>query len=218
MVPIFDDKVIEMRQCIDRKDVVALAYDGARLLPSFSHVLKCTCLLVFLVISSLQSKAQTAGPDVSRTSPPSVTLLLSPNDLPGVYYATLTLAANWGWETSPVIAAMEPGPLILKGGLKIIPNQIPPRLTIPDLLIVSTMGDLDMKIQFIAFLRRVLLNGGAVWVVGSQFPESLMTMPLSAGQEIALVSPQELEQRLARIKPEPIMPAPNFWFLLIRLR
>ncbi len=163
----------------------------------------------FLSLLSIQAHSSSGQPSVlpSKELPPTLTLTLAPGDHPALLKAILTFSQAWNWELSPVIVAMEPGPLILKDGLKLLPNEIPPRLTVPNILIISTLGALNPDLQFIAFVRRVLSNGGSVWVVGDSFPEDLASMPLSPGQEIRLLQLHELDEQLSRKTP----PSPMKW-------
>ena len=135
---------------------------------------------------------------------PDIALLLAPGDP-----ETLLLDLGNFWKASgrtdfPAILAMEPGPLVLKQGLKLLPNQVPPRLSLPRLLLISNLGDLAVPVQLLAFVRRCLVEGTAVWVIGRDFPAGLGELPLDSGQTIQLVSPDVLFDKLTAFFSTPL--------------
>lgn len=105
------------------------------------------------------------------------------------------------WESLPTcpfpkIIAMEPGPIDLIHGMRVLANEIPPRLTVPDLLIISSMGDLRISDPFLAFVRRCLQEKVTIWVVGDHFPEVLAELPLTPGQRIERIGLEDMGPRL----------------------
>ncbi len=92
---------------------------------------------------------------------------------------------------------LEPGPLILRQGLKLLPNEVLPRTTPPDLLAVSVLGELEVTNSLLALIRRCLMEGRQVWIVGPRFPEPLAEMRLEPGQIIERVDLAQLEARLS---------------------
>lgn len=84
----------------------------------------------------------------------------------------------------PTLAAHEPGPLELQEGLRLLPNEVSPRFGVPQLLLLSQAAAAQADVSLLALIRRVLLQGGQVWVVGNRLPDTLVDLPLEPGQEI----------------------------------
>lgn len=103
----------------------------------------------------------------------------------------------------PRIIAMEPGPLVLERGLRLLPNEIPPGLSPPDLLLVSASTEWEPPLVFLAFIRGCLSRDGRVWVVGERFPKALAELGLAPGSLIELISVADLATRLSEAFSSP---------------
>jgi len=165
-----------------------------------------------LQLLSLSSWGFVQDPDHENvSSPPSLSLLLSPNDREDIFQAVFQFWQETGETRFPTILAIEPGPLDLQGGLRLLANEIPPKLTVPELLIISNMGDLAITDLFLVFLRRCLAAGTQIWIVGD-FPEELIDFPLEPGHSLRRVSIAQLGQLLrsrARYGPQPDLVLPH---------
>lgn len=95
----------------------------------------------------------------------------------------------------PIIVAMEPGPLDLIAGLRLLPNEVVPKLSLPHLLLISNLGQLQFKDSFLAFVRRCLSEGIPVWVVGA-FSVELLEVGLEPGWQIQRVPLNKLGEEL----------------------
>jgi len=118
---------------------------------------------------------------------PIVSILMAPDEDARIVAA---LAHAWSHHPDrpfPTVIATEPGPIDLRQGLRILPNEISPDLTLPDLLLIPGSAHLVWDDLLLAFSRRCLLAGRAIWVVGDHFPEALAELPLDPGQQIPLV-------------------------------
>ncbi len=171
--------------------------------------MSATGFIVILHLLSLSSPGFVQDLDhQSAESPPSLSLVLSPNDREEIFHAVFQYWRETGQERFPTLISIEPGPLDLKGGLRLLANEIPPKLTIPDLLIISNRGDLTVTDLFLVFLRRCLAAGTEIWVVGD-FPEELIDFPLAPGHNMMRLSYAELSLRLrsrAHYGRHPVLP------------
>ena len=84
------------------------------------------------------------------------------------------------------IIATEPGPVSLANGLRLLPNEFLPNITLPDILIFSRATIANPDFNLLALLRRCLEAGRPVLVVGGQFPAAFADLPLEPGQVIGL--------------------------------
>jgi len=128
---------------------------------------------------------------------PKLALTITRGDDLAVLTAALRFAERCGEGWTPWLIAQEPGPLNTRQGLRLLANEVFPRATPPDLWVISTLGELRIDNLLTAFVRRCLLAGGEVWIVGPTFPEALAAMPLEPGQRIERIDSAELEARLA---------------------
>ncbi len=131
----------------------------------------------------------------------SVSLVLAPGDAERIFHHVLDFHVHRPELPFPRLIAMEPGPLVLEQGLRLLPNEIPPGLSAPELLLVSASPDLKPSLMFLAFIRKCLALGGRVWIVGDRFPEALADLGLEPGSVIELVPVEGLKDRLAAAFP-----------------
>lgn len=107
------------------------------------------------------------------------------------------------WEQQkgpfPIIVATEPGPLEMAEGLRLLANQIVPRVKLPRLLVVVNFGNLKANDALLAVVRRCLNEQVPVWVVGT-FPEPFLDLGLSPDQKIIRLDPPELGPRLEQLR------------------
>jgi len=132
--------------------------------------------------------------------PPLLLLVLAPGDQVDLLRAALDYWRRTGRCLMPRIIALEPGPLVLESGLRLLPNEVVPHLNrtdegLPRLLLISGLGRLRITLPFLAYLRLCLAQGVAVWVVGDRLPDGLTDLPLEPGQSIARVALAELDRR-----------------------
>ena len=136
-----------------------------------------------------QGPEQPPAPEPLRVS-----LVLAAGDDEAVLEDMTRLWDHMGRGPFPTIIAMEPGPLDLAHGLRLLPNEIVPKLSPPDILLISSRGALDDL--FFAFMRRCLREHIKVWVVGPDFPPSLCAFPLDPGFVIERIDQKDLFLRL----------------------
>ena len=130
-------------------------------------------------------------------------VLLSAGD-PAELVETLLRATGEGSGIAfPQIMALEPGPLQLDNGLRLLPNQVSPRLTRPQVMLISTYAPPKLDDLFVAFLRRCLQDGTHIWLVGPNIPEALLNFPLEPGQVIRRVPTAQLPQALRELATTP---------------
>jgi hypothetical protein len=133
---------------------------------------------------------------------------MGPGHDEAVLFALMHHSYRLGEITSPSIIALEPGPMDLARGLRLLPNQVSPRLTAPELLVISTTGPLPPDDGLLALVRRCLIEGRTVWVVGTTVPEMLLQLTLEPGQSISLIPVSALEDALRDTYPmedEPVV-------------
>lgn len=111
----------------------------------------------------------------------------------------LTQALSW-WQAEPnapmpLIQTAQPGPIDLKQGLRVLPNEIAPKLTVPQLLIVAHEQEQPMNDLMMAHIRHCLLKGVPIWVVGP-FPDAFLELPLNPGQRIERVAVEALSAKI----------------------
>ncbi len=98
-------------------------------------------------------------------------------------------------ELETMIVSNRPGPIQLDTGLKVLPNFVLPNAPTPKYLVVDTQLD-PLPDLLIAYIRACLLNGGAVFMVGTHLSESVSSMRLRPGQKISRVDAGQLQDRL----------------------
>ena len=154
------------------------------------------------------------------TDGPQLSLVLANGDDEQVLTTVLAFAQARRWTRSPTIIAMEPGPLEMQRGLRMLPNEIPPRLSTPRILVINHQAGLEFPMPFLAFLRRCLSEGTTLVICGNTFPEALAGASLlEPGQTIRLVAPADLAEVLAQLMPEePALPQLPAYFLHWRIR
>ncbi|MDJ0840733.1 MAG: hypothetical protein QNK37_29750 [Acidobacteriota bacterium] len=128
--------------------------------------------------------------------PPEISLLLSPGDSESLIAVMETYRREAGLTSFPRVIALEPGPLEMANGLRLLANEISPRLTVPRLLLISTTGKLTLPNTFLAFLRRCLGEGADIWWVGDRTPPEILDFPLDPGRRMEIVHPDQLVNRL----------------------
>ncbi len=126
---------------------------------------------------------------------PRVSLVLGTGDSEVLFGEFMALWMREAGGPFPSIVALEPGPIELEGGLRLLPNQIPPKLDPPDLLVIGEHGASEPSDIFLAFLRRCLALGTRIWVVGP-FPEAFLELELAPGEEIIRLEPEALGEAL----------------------
>lgn len=124
-----------------------------------------------------------------------IALLLGPGEDARVLTQTLSWWQEEAAAPMPLIQTAQPGPIDLKQGLRVLPNEIAPRLTLPQLMIVAHERQQPMDYLMIAHVRHCLLNQVPIWVVGP-FPDAFLDLPLNPGQRIERVSVEELRGKL----------------------
>jgi hypothetical protein len=82
------------------------------------------------------------------------------------------LACNAEQSFLQIITA-QPGPVQLDSGLRLLGNEVLPRITVPRWLIISLSGDMRQDFVMHALMRRALQEGATVWAVSEALPESL---------------------------------------------
>ncbi len=153
---------------------------------------KCAYLLVLL--STTWALAQ-QDLDHETHAWPRVTLVLGSGDSEALFGQMMALWMREGGGPFPTILAQEPGPIDLAGGLRLLPNEVPPRAEPPDLLVIANRGTLEPSDLFLAYLRRCLGMGTRIWVVG-RFPEAFLELELAPGEEMLRLEPEELGEAL----------------------
>jgi len=96
----------------------------------------------------------------------------------------------------PRLIAQNPGPLVMDSGLKLLANAVLPSATVPDVLLISTYGELTYNQQLLAFVRRCLIAGSRVIVVGDQFPEAMLAWQIPDGTQLQRCDLAELSTQL----------------------
>ncbi len=127
--------------------------------------------------------------------PEGISLLVRSGDDPAMLTTLLVFALPRS-GVLPRVIALEPGPLDLARGLRILPNEVVPRLSLPQLLVLPGQADLTLGFTILAVVRACLLAGGQVWVVGDALPHDLTELDLEPGMHIARLEQQDLQQHL----------------------
>ncbi|CAM2067888.1 hypothetical protein SCOR_21085 [Sulfidibacter corallicola] len=126
-------------------------------------------------------------------------MLLAPDDSEELFYQIMRYWSRHGDPNSfPTLITPQPGPIRMRSGLRLLASEFPPNWSLPDILVISTLGDwaLDLKVE--ALIRRCLARNRAVLVVGERFPEDFQNMSLEPGHRLALVDPGELFSELKK--------------------
>lgn len=152
------------------------------------------CALLLALLSTTLALAQQELDHQTRAFP-RVSLLLGAGDSEALFGHFMALWMREVGGPFPSILALEPGPIDLAGGLRLLPNEVPPRAEAPDLLVIANRGTLEPNDLFLAFLRRCLAMGTRIWVVGP-FPEAFLELELAPGEEMLRISPDGLAEAL----------------------
>lgn len=87
------------------------------------------------------------------------------------------------------LIALEPGPIVLTDGMRVLPQEVYPPFTFPDLLIVCPGGEGTWIPPMLSFLRACLDRQVTILIVADHFPVELMDFPLQPAQRIVRCDP-----------------------------
>ena len=95
------------------------------------------------------------------------------------------------------VQCLEPGPQALSGGLRVLANEVVPRLSVPDRLVIALDANAQLPMEAQAYLRRLFQAKVPVVVVAKSWPGFLDDLALEPGQSLERVEPNALEDYLA---------------------
>ena len=132
---------------------------------------------------------------------PRISLVLSQGDREELVETLFAYWAHTGRCVFPSILATEPGPIDLARGLRLLANEVTPKATIPQLLLIANSGNLNVSLPFLAYIRRCLLEGATIWIIGNRFPPEFLDFQLDPGQRIERISANQFKDRLWALIP-----------------
>jgi len=127
-----------------------------------------------------------------------ISLLLSSGDNAGVFRDAICMTHRRPAESEIelVVIALEPGPLVLSDGLRLLPEQVFPRFEVPDILILCQPDEAPLDRPFLSFLRACLHQNTQVIVVANQFPQELVEFPLESSQRLIRCNSEDFNRCL----------------------
>lgn len=124
-------------------------------------------------------------------SPAETALVLAQNDSGTLFAAIQQWWLACGADASfAKVVTTAPGPVELDNGLRLLGNEMFPKVQMPRFLIVSFEGEMVADFVMHALLRRALQEGATVWAVADALPQQLDQPDLKRAKGFRLVSPE----------------------------